>query len=133
MIDHGDSKDILGRTYEYCLAKFAEQEGKLAGEFYTPSCVVRTLEMCIRDRKRPEMALKLFIRFALAKGVISYGLELMLAIFSIIQGVSSTIMSASGMGTATETVLPAEIVTAIEDCGFFESIPLWTVTLIGGL
>lgn len=43
MIEHGDEKDILGRTYEYCLARFAEQEGKLAGEFYTPSCVVRTL------------------------------------------------------------------------------------------
>ena len=43
MMDHGNEKDILGRTYEYCLAKFAEQEGKLAGEFYTPSCVVRTL------------------------------------------------------------------------------------------
>ena len=43
MIEHGSSKDILGRTYEYCLSKFAEQEGKLAGEFYTPSCVVRTL------------------------------------------------------------------------------------------
>ena len=43
MMEHGDSKDILGRTYEYCLSKFAEQEGKLAGEFYTPSCVVRTL------------------------------------------------------------------------------------------
>ena len=43
MIEHGSNKDILGRTYEYCLAKFAEQEGKLAGEFYTPACVVRTL------------------------------------------------------------------------------------------
>lgn len=43
MTDHGKSKDILGRTYEYCLAMFAEQEGKLAGEFYTPACVVRTL------------------------------------------------------------------------------------------
>ena len=43
MIEHGSEKDILGRTYEYCLSKFAEQEGKLAGEFYTPSCVVRTL------------------------------------------------------------------------------------------
>jgi len=43
MIEHGTEKDILGRTYEYCLAKFAEQEGKRAGEFYTPSCVVRTL------------------------------------------------------------------------------------------
>ena len=39
MVEHGDSKDILGRTYEYCLSKFAEQEGKLAGEFYTPACV----------------------------------------------------------------------------------------------
>lgn len=97
--------------------------------------VIGVMRTCgsFAEAKRPEMALKLFIRFALAKGVISYGLELMLAIFSIIQGVSSTIMSASGMGTATETVLPAEIVTAIEDCGFFESIPLWAVTLIGGL
>jgi type I restriction enzyme M protein len=43
MATHGTDKDILGRTYEYCLAKFAEQEGKRAGEFYTPSCVVRTL------------------------------------------------------------------------------------------
>ncbi|MDE5609636.1 MAG: type I restriction-modification system subunit M [Bacteroidales bacterium] len=43
MKDHGDEKDILGRTYEYCLSKFAEAEGKLAGEFYTPACIVRTL------------------------------------------------------------------------------------------
>jgi len=43
MVDHGNSKDILGRAYEYCLSKFAEQEGKLAGEFYTPACVVKTL------------------------------------------------------------------------------------------
>jgi len=43
MVEHGTDKDILGRTYEYCLSKFAEQEGKRAGEFYTPSCVVRTL------------------------------------------------------------------------------------------
>lgn len=43
MVEHGSTKDILGRAYEYCLAKFAEQEGKRAGEFFTPSCVVRTL------------------------------------------------------------------------------------------
>lgn len=41
--EHGDSKDILGRTYEYALAQFAEQEGRRAGEFYTPSSIVRTL------------------------------------------------------------------------------------------
>ncbi|MBD5559894.1 MAG: SAM-dependent DNA methyltransferase [Clostridia bacterium] len=43
MQDAAQSKDLLGRTYEYCLAKFAEKEGKNAGEFYTPSCIVRTL------------------------------------------------------------------------------------------
>ena len=36
-------KDVLGRVYEYFLGKFASAEGKLGGEFYTPSCVVRTL------------------------------------------------------------------------------------------
>ena len=43
MKDHGDTRDILGRTYEYCLAMFAEQEGKKGGEFFTPACVVKTL------------------------------------------------------------------------------------------
>lgn len=83
--------------------------------------------------KKPEHALKLFIRFAIAKGVITYGLELMMALFEIIQGVMSTIMNAAGFGQSQQTVLPEEIVTAVEDCGFFESIPLWAVTLIGGL
>ena len=83
--------------------------------------------------KKPEHAVKLFIRFALAKGIITYGMELMLALLNIIQGVISSIMNAAGFGSPQNTVLPAEIVTAIEDCGFFESIPLWAVTLIGGL
>ena len=83
--------------------------------------------------KKPEHAVKLFVRFALAKGVISYGMELMLALLSIVQGVISSIMNAAGFGSPQETVLPAEIITAVEDCGFFESIPLWAVTLIGSL
>lgn len=83
--------------------------------------------------KKPEHAVKLFVRFALAKGVITYGMELMLALLSIIQGVISTIMNAAGFGTPQATVLPVEIITAIESCGFFESIPLWAITLIGGL
>jgi len=85
------------------------------------------------DVKKPEHALKLFVRFALAKGVITYGMELMLALFNIVQGTISTIMNAAGFGTPEQTTLPAEMVTTIEDCGFFESIPLWAVTLIGGL
>lgn len=57
----------------------------------------------------------------------------MLAIFKIVQGLMSTIMETAGLGTITKTVLPQEIITAVKDCGFFESIPLWAVTLIGGL
>ena len=85
------------------------------------------------DVKKPEHALKNFIRFALAKGAITYGMELMLALFNIIQGVISTIMSSAGFGAPQQTVLPAEMITTIENCGFWESIPLWAVTLIGGL
>lgn len=85
------------------------------------------------DVKKPEHAVKLFVRFALAKGVITYGMELMMALLSIVQGVISSIMNAAGFGSPQETVLPAEIITAVEECGFFESIPLWAVTLIGSL
>lgn len=51
MIEHGSEKDILGRTYEYCLSMFAEQEGKRGGEFFTPSCVVRTLVEVLKPFK----------------------------------------------------------------------------------
>lgn len=97
--------------------------------------VVGVVKTCgsFAEVKKPEHALKLFVRFALAKGVITYGLELMMALFTIVQGVVGTIMNAAGFGSTQETVLPQEIVTAVEECGFFESIPLWAVTLIGGL
>ena len=94
--------------------------------------VVRTCGS-FTDVKKPEHALKLFIRFSISKGVITYVLELMLALFDIVQGTISTIMTSAGFGTPNQTTLPAEMVTTIESCGFFESIPLWAVTLIGGL
>ena len=97
--------------------------------------VVGVMKTCgsFAEVKKPEHALKLFIRFAIAKIVVTYGLDLMLALFKIIQGIIATIIQASGFGSATQTVLPQEIITAVESCGFFESIPLWAVTLIGGL
>ncbi len=94
--------------------------------------MVRT-SASLTEVKKPEHALKLFIRFAIAKAVVTYGLELMLALFTIIQGVISTIMKSSGIGSVNKTVLPQKMIDAIEDCGFFESIPLWAVTLIGSL
>ena len=85
------------------------------------------------ELKKPEHAVKLFVRFAIAKALVTYGLELMMAIFRVVQGLVSTIMTTAGFGNATKAILPDEIITAINDCGFFESIPLWAVTLIGGL
>ena len=87
----------------------------------------------LTDVKRPEHALKLLLRFAIAKGVVTYGLELMMAVFEIVQGIISKIMRTSGLGGASKTSLPSEMIDAIEDCGFFESIPLWAVTIIGSL
>ncbi len=85
------------------------------------------------DLKRPETAVKLFVRFALAKGVITYCMELLLAMLSIVQGIIGNIMgSASGL-SSNSAVIPDEIVQAVDDTGFFASIPLWAVTLIGCL
>ena len=70
--------------------------------------VVGVMRTCgsFAEVKKPEHALKLFIRFAIAKGVVTYGLELMMALFNIVQGLVSTIMNAAGFGTAQQTVLP---------------------------
>ncbi|SIR50256.1 hypothetical protein SAMN05880570_4019 [Paenibacillus sp. RU4T] len=83
--------------------------------------------------KKPEMAVKLFIRFVLAKAVVTYGLELMMALFSIVQGIISTMMGRSGFGTSGTMALPDTIAQAIEDVGFWQSIPLWIVTILGSL
>lgn len=97
--------------------------------------VIGVMKTCgsFTEVKKPEHALKLFIRFAVAKIIVTYGLELMLSIFKISQGIISKIMTLSKISGSTKTVLPSSIVKAIEKCGFFESIPLWAVTLIGGL
>ena len=97
--------------------------------------VVGVIKTCtnLSEIKRPEHALKLFIRFAIARGLVVYGMDLMCAIFEIIQGITSKIMTTVGIGNASETVLPQEIISAVNDCGFLESIPIWAVTLLGGI
>ena len=96
----------------------------------------------LADLKRPEAAFKLFMRFVLAKAAVGYGLDLMLAVFTIIQGMVSSIIAEAGVSTGGTTTLPEtgglatlppEIVDMINDVGFLESIPLWVVTLLGGL
>ena len=97
--------------------------------------VVGVVKTCgsFAEVKKPEHALKLFIRFALAKGAVTYGMELMTALFRITQGIAGSIMASAGFSDPSETLLPDSIVEAVEDCGFLDKIPLWAVTLLGSL
>ena len=94
--------------------------------------VVRTTTN-FSEIKRPEQALKLFLRFAIAKAVITYSMDLMQAIFRIIQGIMTQVTTSGGSVVADGVDLPDSIIMKIEACGFFESIPLWLVSLIGAL
>ena len=85
------------------------------------------------ELKKPELAFKCFIRFVLAQSAVTWGLDIMMALFNIAQGTVNAIMGASGMTSTMATSLPEEIVDTIEDVGFFSSIPLWAVTLLGSL
>ena len=97
--------------------------------------VVGVMKTCgsFIELKRPEVAIKVFVRFAIAKAAVTYGLEVMMALFSIVQGLIARIMTAAGFSGAGDTVLPESIKDAINNTGFFDSIPLWAVTLLGGL
>ncbi len=85
------------------------------------------------ELKKPEQVFKCFIRFALAQAAITWGLDIMLALFNIAQGAAGTIMTASGLTAGTPMALPDELVDIIEEVGFIESIPLWAITLLGSL
>ena len=86
-----------------------------------------------QEIKKPEHALRYFIRFALAKGLITYGMDLMLSLLEIAQGVITTIMSSSGLDQSTDFALPEDIIEAIDKVSFFDSIPLWAISLLGTL
>lgn len=62
-----------------------------------------------------------------------YGMELMTSIFKIVQGIIQAITESVGLGIAQETVVPQEIIDAVSNTGFLESIPLWAVTLLGSI
>ncbi len=97
--------------------------------------VVGMVKTCtsLSEIKRPEQAVKLFLRFAIARGMVVYGMDIMLAIFDIVQGILSKIIDTVGVGSASSTTLPQELIDAVNDCGFLESIPVWAVTLLGGI
>lgn len=85
-----------------------------------------------RDLRRPEQGLRFFIRFVLAKTAVTYGIDLMTAIFNICTGI--VLVIAEKMGTAAaDMALPEELETAVNEVGFLASIPLWLVTILGCL
>ena len=85
------------------------------------------------ELRKPEQVLKCFVRFALAQAAVSHGMELMTALFTVGQGMVTTIMDASGLTALSASGLPDEMVTIIEDVSFVDSIPLWAITLLGSL
>ena len=87
----------------------------------------------LAELKRPEVAVKMLVRFCLAKALVTYGLEIMMALLNIVQGINGRILAAAGFIKPSPTFLPPEIIRAVESCDFLSSIPLWAVTLIGGL
>lgn len=97
--------------------------------------VVGVVKTCgsFTEIKKPEHALKLFIRFVLAKAVVGYGLDLMMALFRIVQGIISTAMNTAGVAAQTAVTMPSEMEEAIRGLTFWESIPAWAVSLIGSL
>lgn len=86
-----------------------------------------------RDFQRPEYALKHFIRFVAAKVAITYSMDVITTIYTICGGIVSQIaLSLGGIGGAAVT-LPLEIERAVDNAGFWASIPLWLVTILGSL
>lgn len=88
--------------------------------------------MNLRELRRPEAALRYFIRFVAAKAAITYCMDLMLLLFEICSGVLATVARQMS-GTASALSLPQELVSDIENLGFLDSIPLWIVSLLGSL
>lgn len=85
------------------------------------------------ELKRPEAAIGYLIRFVAAKAAVTYGMEIMLKVFEVCNGIVA--QAAAGLGGISQAMvyLPVEIETAIRDVGFLASIPLWLVTILGSL
>lgn len=97
--------------------------------------VIGVMKTCgsFAEIKRPEHAIKLFLRFAIAKALVTYGMDLMLSIFKISQGMVSKVMTMANITNSTNTTLPTSMIETIESVSFLKSVPLWAVTIIGGL
>lgn len=89
--------------------------------------------MNFHELKRPEAAIHYFLRFVAAKALVGYGMEIMLNVFSICNGIVTDMADSMGGISEAMVSLPTEMQTAIENVGFLASIPLWLVTILGSL
>ena len=97
--------------------------------------VIGVIKTCgsFAELKKPELALKCFVRFVVAQAAVESGMELLTLLFSVAQDAISTIMSSSGLSAVSAMVLPDEMVDMIKDVSFIDSVPLWAITLLGSL
>lgn len=97
--------------------------------------VVGVIKTCgsFAEAKKPEHVVKIFVRFAIAKALVTYGLDLLMSIFEIGQGIISSILRTANVGNVTKSVLPEEIIKAIDSVNFLESVPIWLIAFIGCL
>lgn len=86
------------------------------------------------ELKKPETAVKVFIRFAIAKALIDNCLDLLVDFVTIVQGVISKITASSSIGTALEFTIPSEVQSTFEGIGILDgAIPIWAVCFIAHL
>ena len=86
------------------------------------------------ELRKPETAVKVFIRFAIAKYLIDNCLTLLVDFVTIVQGIISKVTGASSIGTALEFTIPSEVQSTFEGIGILDgAIPIWAVCFIAHL
>lgn len=83
--------------------------------------------------KKPEHVIKIFVRFAISKAIVTYGLEMLTSIFEVGQGIISSILRTATLSSFEKAVIPQEMIDAINKLGFLDTIPIWLITFIGCL
>ena len=83
------------------------------------------------ELKKPETAVKAFVRFAIAKALIDNGLKLMVNFVTIVQSIIKKITASSSIGTALEFSIPSTVQSKFESIGILDgAIPVWAVCFI---
>ena len=86
------------------------------------------------ELKKPETAVKVFIRFIIAKWLIDNCLSILVNFVTIVQSIIMSVTSASSIGTALEFAIPSDVQTTFEGIGILDgAIPVWAVCFISHL